>query len=101
MLRIRLPEAVNICRPIVALAPAIKRNAARTPASSSRSSFWLWPIAQRFFAKCSARFFDEKIKFARSRILGHLPVALVIYVQQPAQQLFALIYRKRAGRFLD
>ena len=91
----------NICRPIVALAPATKRNAARTPESSSRSSFWLWPIAQRFFANCSARFFDQKIEFTSGGIFPHLAIPLVIHVQQPAQQFFPLIHRKRTGCFFD
>lgn len=71
------------------------------PEQSSRSSLWLRPIAQRFFSNRGLRLFDQKIKFARSRIRGHLPVPLVIDVKQPTEQFFPLSHRQRTSRLLD
>jgi hypothetical protein len=71
--------------------PYSKRNPARIPASSLKSSFWLWPIAQRFLANRDARLFKKKSKFAGGRILGHLRGPLVIHAKPPTQQFFPLI----------
>lgn len=67
----------------------------------SRSTLGRWPIAQRFFTHGRPCLGDKKIKFAGSRVPGHLPVPIVIHVQKPAQQLFSLTSRKCLGCLLD
>ena len=41
------------------------------------------------------------IEFTSGGIFPHLAIPLVIHVQQPAQQFFPLIHRKRTGCFFD
>jgi hypothetical protein len=83
--------------------PYSKRTPARIPASSLKSSFWVWPIAQRLLANRDARLFKEKIKFAGGRILGHLPVSLIIQVKAPTHQLInsSRSFSNSAGCFLN